>query len=39
MRGARRGGLLYTLNVQCPESKWAAEEEKLRPIAQSLNIL
>lgn len=36
---AARGGLLYTLNVQCPEKKWSTEAAKLRPIAQSLQIL
>jgi PsbP len=35
----RRAGLLYTLNVQCPEQKWAEEESMLRPIAESFNIL
>jgi PsbP len=34
-----RGGLLYTLNVQCPEDKWGQEQAMLRPIAESFNIL
>lgn len=34
-----RGGLLYTLNVQCPEDKWGQEQAMLRPIAESFSVL
>lgn len=34
-----RGGLLYTLNVQCPQDKFEAEASVLRPITDSFNIL
>lgn len=31
--------LLYTLNIQCPEKEWEAEEHKLRKIAESFKII
>lgn len=34
-----RGGLLYTLNVQCPQDKFETEASLLRPITDSFKIL
>ena len=33
------GGLLYTLNAQCPESQWQSQERLLREAALSFRIL
>lgn len=34
-----RNGLLYTLNAQCPEERWAADEAAFRRAADSFTIL
>ena len=36
---AARNGLLYTLNAQCPEERWAADEAGFRRAAESFTIL
>lgn len=36
---AARNGLLYTLNAQCPEEWWAADEAGFRRTAESFTIL
>ena len=34
-----RNGLLYTLNAQCPEERWATDEAAFRRAADSFTIL
>lgn len=36
---AARNGLLYTLNCQCPEGRWAQNEAAFRRAAESFTLL